>query len=89
MARGPFSQDFVAAIPANTEWALNKSRPWVDPQPQIEEALIRKARGRVFRTDRDHVERPYEEVISEGDWEEFQSQTREEDLFFEFTIEDK
>lgn len=89
MARGSYTEEFVAAIPANTEWALSKSRPWVHPLPQIEEALMEKARGRVFRTDRDRVARPSKLVMPDADWKAFQSLTREEDLYFEYTIEDR
>ena len=89
MARGRFADDFVAMIPANTEWAMGKSRPWAHPLPEIEKALQDKARGRVFRTDRDHVARPDPAVLSNADWAAFQKRTKETDLYFEYTVEDK
>ena len=89
MARGPFADEFTAAIPANTEWALGKSNPWVHPLPQIEAALLRKAKGRVFRSDKDNVERPEGDAISDAEWADFQSRTNEADLYFEYLIEDR
>ena len=68
MARGKFANDFVAMIPANTEWALSKSKPWRHPLPEIEEALHKKAYGRVFRADLDHVEKPAPSVLSNAKW---------------------
>lgn len=89
MARGDFSGEFVAMIPANTAWALGKSRPWLHPLPKIEEALKDKARGRVFRSDLDHVSRPDASVIGDDDWRAFQNRIKETRLYFEYTIEDK
>jgi hypothetical protein len=89
MGRGAYAEEFTAVIPANTTWALGKSKPWVHPQPEIEKALMAKAKGRVFRTDRDHVERPVDGTLSEEGWNAFQARTHEEDLFFEYVIEDR
>ncbi len=89
MARGAFAKDFVAMIPANTEWALGKSQPWVHPLPQIERALMKKAHGRVFRSDRDHIARPDTETMTDEAWHTFQSRLKEEDLYFEYSIGDK
>lgn len=89
MARGTFADDFVAMIPANTAWATKKTRPWAHPLPEIEKALQKKARGRVFRTDRDHVEQPDLSVLSKANWQAFQRRTKETDLYFEYTVEDK
>lgn len=89
MARGSFADEFVAMIPANTEWALNKSRPWLHPLPEIEAALQKKARGRVFRSDRDHVDQPDASVLNTAEWQDFSSRTTENDLFFDYVIEDE
>ncbi len=88
LARGEFADDFVAMIPANTEWALGKTRPWNHPLPKIEEALKEKARGRVFRSDVDQIEKPNDSVISDRDWTAFQKRTTEKRLYFEYEIED-
>lgn len=89
MARGSFADDFVAMIPANTAWALGKSQPWVHPLPQIEAALMAKAKGRVFRSDRDQIPRPDAAQLSDAAWDQFQSHINETDLFFEYSIEDR
>lgn len=89
MARGAFADDFVAMIPANTPWATGKARPWMHPLPEIEAALLKKARGRVFRSDRDHVVQPDAPDMGGADWTAFMKRTNETDLFIEYTIEDK
>ncbi len=89
MARGEFAKDFAAMIPANTEWALNKSQPWVHPLPQIEAALIEKAEGRVFRSDIDHIEKAATSDMSNAEWNAFKAaRVNETDLYFEYEIED-
>jgi len=90
MARGAFAKDFAAMIPANTAWALGKSQPWVHPLPQIEAALIEKAEGRVFRSDKDTIEKAATSDISDADWADFKAdRVKETDLYFEYEIEDK
>ncbi len=88
MARGEFADEFVAMIPANTPWALGKSKPWVHPLPQIEEALQRKTRGRVFRSDRDKIEKPDKSLMSTVEWQAFKKRCKETTLYFDYTIED-
>lgn len=89
MGQGNYADEFVAMIPANTPWALGKTQPWMHPLPQIEEALFKKACGRVFRTDQDHISRPDSETITDEAWQVFQSRLKEEKLYFEYSIEDK
>lgn len=89
MARGAFAEDFVAMIPANTPWALGKPKPWTHPLPQIEEALMEKARGRVFRSDRDHIEQPDTSVMTQKEWDNFQKRVDEHALYFDYAIEDR
>lgn len=90
MARGTFAKDFTAMIPANTAWALGKSQPWVHPLPQIEDALMEKAEGRVFRSDRDTLEKAATSDMSDADWAAFKAdRVKETDLYFEYEIEDK
>jgi hypothetical protein len=77
-------------IPANTAWALDKSQPWVHPLPQIEAALIEKAEGRVFRSDKDTIEKAATSDLSDADWADFKAdRVKETDLYFEYEIEDK
>jgi hypothetical protein len=47
---------------------------------------MRKARGRVFQTDIDRVEK--RATISQTEWEEFQGRIVETDLCFEYTVMD-
>ncbi|WP_430881656.1 hypothetical protein [Granulosicoccus sp. 3-233] len=89
MARGEFADDFVAMIPANTPWALGKSKPWMHPLPQIEEALTKKTRGRVFRSDRDAIEQPDEAVMCTAEWQAFKKLCKETKLYFEYSVEDR
>jgi hypothetical protein len=89
MARGAFADDFVAMIPANTSWAIGKSKPWAHPLPQIEAALMEKARGRVFRSDQDHIAQPDTSIMADSEWITFQKQIDETPLYFEYSIDDK
>ena len=85
LATGEFKDEFVAVIPANTPWALGKAKPWKHPLESIEKALHKKARGRVFRSDVDTVQKPSD--VSAAAWKKFKRQ--ETDLFFEYTVLDK
>lgn len=90
MGRGTFAKEFTAMIPANTPWALGKSQPWVHPLPQIEAALLEKADGRVFRSDKDTIEKAASSDMSDADWDAFKAdRVKETDLYFEYVIEDK
>lgn len=89
MARGAFADEFVAMIPANTKWAMNKTRPWLHPLPEIEAALHKKARGRVFRSDLDKVEKPDPSILSEAEWQAFLKRTSTKLRFFDYVIEDE
>lgn len=84
LASNAFQEEFVAMIPANTPWAADKDKPWEHPLRFIEERLMRKARGRVFRSDVDHVAKP--DDISADEWQKFKR--NETDLFFEYTVAD-
>lgn len=89
IARGTFAKDFAAMIPANTTWALSKSQPWVHPLPQIEAALMEKSGGRVFRSDKDMIEKARTSDTSDADWVAFKAdRVKETDLYFEYKVED-
>lgn len=80
---GTYAEEFVAVIPANEAWALAK-QGWHHPLKSIESELIKKARGRVFRSDTDRVKRPAN--IDESEWAKFKRV--ETDLYFEYTVPD-
>ena len=52
MAQKKFADQFVAMIPAHQKWAEALHPPWMHPLKEIEAALRKKARGRVFIADR-------------------------------------
>ena len=84
MARGAYKNQFVAMIPANKEWAYGKSRPWKHPLKSIEDALLRKAKGRVFITNVDNIERPA--TATDAEWQAFQNRIEETSLYFDYEI---
>lgn len=86
MAQGQFRDEFVAMIPANTKWALSKSKPWKHPLKAIEEALHEKANGRVFRTDIAKIKKP--SGTNATRWNRFKSKVKETDLYLEYTVTD-
>jgi hypothetical protein len=86
MARGAQRDEFVAMIPANEDWAVNKAHPWIHPLPSILRALQRKAKGRVFQSDVPKVKR--RAGISDADWDEFKKRRTEKKLYFEYDVLD-
>ena len=80
LARGEYSEDFVAMIPAN------EKAGWTHPLPSIRDALMRKAKCRVFQIDVDNVEK--RATIGQAEWDEFQGRIAETDLYFEYTVAD-
>jgi hypothetical protein len=88
LGRGDYAQDFVAFIPANKEWAENKTpKPWKHPLKAIEEALLDKAGGRVFRMDASrHPTRPPD--ITAGRWDNFIKQSEISRLYAQYTVLD-
>ncbi|MFK7942427.1 MAG: hypothetical protein AB8B85_05880 [Paracoccaceae bacterium] len=92
LAQGTFADDFTAMIPANTAWARGKKRPWNHPLPKIEEALRNKSKGRIFRSDLDHVSRTRglapEDQMEQAAWDAFLENVVEEKLYLEYVIED-
>ena len=85
MARGDYRDSFVAMITANEKWA-NEKQGWPHPLEAIKTALMGKAKGRVFQTDVDHVERSSH--LTDEEWEEFDDASTETRLYFEYTIKD-
>lgn len=102
MAAGRFADEFVAMIPANEEWATTMNDPpWMHPLKEIYNALLNKAKGRVFVMDRD-FQAPFRKTLSDAEWathlakhgmnpaewKSFLRRSTVNDLFYEFTIED-
>jgi beta-lactamase superfamily II metal-dependent hydrolase len=88
MARGEFADDFVAMIPANKPWAeAKRPYPWRHPLKAIEESLLTKTQGRLFRTDLAGLpSRP--EGVAVSVWRDFLRRSKANSLYFEYTIED-
>jgi hypothetical protein len=85
LARGEVAPEFVAMIPANEPWANEKAH-WTHPLPSIRDALMRKAKGRVFQSDIDHVKQW--DSMSQAEWDDFQNKIAETELYFEYTVLD-
>ena len=92
LGTGTYASEFTAMIPANSVWARGKRRPWNHPLPKIEESLRKKAKGRVFRSDLDHVSRTRglaeEERMEQEDWDAFVDNVTETKLYLEYVVED-
>lgn len=83
LGTGKFKDEFVAVIPANTQWAKDK-QGWTHPLPSIEEAVRAKAQGRLFRSDIDNVSKP--DNVTNAEWANFERQ--EARLYFQYTVLD-
>lgn len=84
---GEFAEEFTAMIPANKQWAYGKARPWKHPLKAIEEALIERAAGKVFRTDETGGPKKPNTVPAE-DWKKFTKKMKAEALYFEYVVND-
>lgn len=87
MALGDYAHEFVAMIPANSEWAYSKSHPWKHPLKSLKDAILHKARGRVLQLNIDHVEKP--QSVSQSDWQEFTDRLLEAEEFLQIDILDE
>jgi len=86
MAQGGNASEFIAMITSVEAWARQKPRPdWNHPMPQIKEALLEKAGGRVLQTDTslDNI-RPGARAAG---WQSFLDRVKETPIYFELTIE--
>ncbi|WP_390915169.1 hypothetical protein [Pseudosulfitobacter sp. SM2401] len=90
-AQGAFAQEFVAMIPVHGDWAVTKKK-WNHPLPAIDEALMKKARGRVLRNDLDRVKRPKSAdghgKLTDDEWQAFKDQSVEARLYKQYTVLD-
>ena len=85
MAQGDHEQEFTAMITAVRAWAETQ-KGWDHPMKAIKEALLKKASGRVFQTDKDFSNMTMPQDTSKADWDAFQSCTRGDRLYFDYTI---
>ncbi len=87
MGIGTAAGEFTSMITAVNEWAVTKNNPpWYHPLKSIRKALIEKCQGRVFQTDTDPI-KPHE--VSDASWNEFNSRTNVDSLYFEYTVKDQ
>ncbi|WP_141245778.1 hypothetical protein [Mesorhizobium sp. WSM3862] len=89
MAQGALAQEFVAVIPANTDWAMTKNDPpWEHPLKAIQDALKVKTRGRLFKSDTDFDLATPDGAVK-ADWQKFIANVTATDLYFEYTVLDQ
>lgn len=87
MGQGVFASEFTAMITAVHEWAIKvKPKPWNHPLPSIRSALLKKAQGRVFQMDIDRPKKP--DNVPDETWEEFESRSTFDDLYFDYLVRD-
>jgi hypothetical protein len=87
MAQDQYAPEFVAMIPANSQWAYNNSSPWRHPLDSIRAALVRKAGGRVFQTDLEEPEKPTD--VTEAEWGRFMENVNVNELYLQYTVLDE
>lgn len=84
------SNELVAFIPVDAEWAL-KEKDWHHPEKPIVDELLKKTRGRVIRSDRipegDVLQQP--DQISAGEWKTFLANLdwdKDQKLWIQYTV---
>jgi hypothetical protein len=89
MGKGARAREFVAVIPANTQWALNANDPpWQHPLESIHTALKAKTDGRLFKSDTDFDPAP-PAGTNAADWQDFAANVTATELYFQYTILDQ
>lgn len=83
MAQGEYEQEFTAMITAVRPWAETK-KGWDHPLKAIKDALLIKARGRVFQTDTDV--KSMTPAGSKAEWNAFLSRVKDDRLFIDYTV---
>ena len=86
MAEAEHGREFVAMITAVRKWATEKAG-WDHPLKGIKDALLLRTAGRVFQTDTDVSKMKMAADGSKADWDDFQSRTKGDTLFFDYTIQ--
>lgn len=88
MGKGNFEKEFTAMITAVSKWAEEKNNPpWRHPLLAIKQALIEKAKGRVFQTDTNDLVKPQD--VPDEEWVTFLERCEFDDLYFDYTIFDE
>jgi hypothetical protein len=77
------SPDLVAMIPVDHAMAVKKR--WNMPFPPLRDRLLEKTRGRVMRVD-EGVPKQKPEALTDAEWQAFQAQVEETELYIEFTV---
>ncbi len=85
MAHGDRGREFTAMITAVRAWAETQ-KGWDHPLKAIKDALLKKASGRVFQTDKDFDKMRMPDDASPTDWKRFQARTRGDRLYFDYTV---
>ena len=82
------SPDLVALIPVDEKVARRQGSHggWDMPFPPLLERLQQKTKGRVIRADQ-NFPKDKPEKLSEADWQSFQANYRETELWMEFSVE--
>ncbi|CAH2402342.1 conserved hypothetical protein [Mesorhizobium escarrei] len=89
MALGAHAKEFVAVIPANTQWAWDENdQHWEHPLKAIREDLEAKTSGRLFKSDTDFDPKPPASAVK-ADWQKFVANVTATDLYFEYTVLDQ
>ena len=85
MADGAPAREFTAMITAVRAWAETQ-KGWDHPLKAIKDALLLKASGRVFQTDKDFNLMQIFDSDSPAEWAAFQARTRGDRLYFDYSV---
>lgn len=85
MGLGEHAGEFTAMIPAVRAWA-DTQKGWDHPRPEIKDALLRKASGRVLQTDTqlEHMHMP--EGADSADWQRFRARVSAAGPYFDLQV---
>ena len=93
LAKGRYADHFVAMIPSNTKWAGKKKPfPWRHPLPAIQDALVKKAKGRVLMVQPKKIQTPplFDEDRYKPMWDEFRKLSKtNKKAFVSYTVLDE
>lgn len=83
--------ELVALIPTDEEFARRQSGGWEMPDAHLNQALLKKSKGRILRGDRAAKEAIdlHREMASKASAERFAKRVKDTDLYVEFTVFDR
>ena len=83
--------DLVALIPTDEEFAKRQSGTWEMPDAHLNQALLKKTKGRILRGDKQAKEAIdlHRTMASKASAERFAERVRDSDLYVEFTVFDR